>query len=62
MPQLKSVGKLSTEGNEAGNRRFKNEKSCILLLVAFKVKWNNPLDLNEWQLIAIIAFVGTTLY
>ena len=26
MPQLKSIGKLSTEGNEAGNRRFKNEK------------------------------------
>ena len=49
MPQLKSIGKLSTEGNEAGNRRFKNEKNCILLQVAFKAKWNNLLDLNGWQ-------------
>ena len=46
MDHLNSMGKLSTEGNEAGNRRFKTEKTFILLLVVSKYKWNKHLDLT----------------
>ena len=60
MPQLKSVGKLSTEGNEAGNRRFKNKKKLHTFTGSIQSQMEQSIRF-EWMathvLMAIIIFV-----